>query len=57
MSIYDKALEYCILTAQIRFKKLGASDDETKAAIKDAKNVAKKLDKEGDLPEWMKEIN
>ena len=54
---YDKALEYCILSAQIRFKKLGADHKLTKNTTKNARRLAKHLGKENELPEWMNEIN
>ena len=49
----EKALEYYILSAQIRFKKLGADHKLTKITIENAKRIAKSLGKENDLPEWM----
>jgi hypothetical protein len=45
-----------ILSAQIRFKKLGAENSLTKTTIENAKRVAKDLGKENELPEWMNEI-
>ncbi len=51
---YDKALEYHVLSSQIRFKKLGASHNLTNKSIENAKRVAKELGKENELPDWMK---
>ena len=54
---YEKALEYYILCAQIRFKKLGADHKLTKTMVENARRLAKDLVKENELPKWMNEIN
>ena len=51
---YEKSLEFYVLSSQIRFKKLGASHNLTKTSIESAKDLAKELGKENELPEWMK---
>lgn len=54
---YEKALENYILSSNIRFKKLGASNILTIKSIESAVSLAKKIGKEGELPNWIKSTN
>jgi tetratricopeptide (TPR) repeat protein len=51
------AFEYYVLSSQIRFKKLGVSHNLTKKTIERAKCLAKEIEKEDELPDWMKNLN
>jgi tetratricopeptide (TPR) repeat protein len=50
----EKALDYYIQSAEIRKDDIGLDDEATQESIANAKRLAKELNKESDLPEWMK---
>ena len=51
-----EALDYYIQSAEIRknHPKVGLDDEATQESISNAKRLAKELDKENELPEWMR---
>ena len=51
------ALKFTIKSAEIRKEKIGLEDEATKDAISNAIRLAKELDKENELPEWIKNTN
>ena len=55
-AIYErkKALVYYIKCAEIRKQKIELENEVTKKVIANAKRLAKELDRESELPEWMK---
>ena len=50
----SEALEYYIQSAEIRKEDIGIEDEATQDAISNAKCLAKELNKENELPEWMR---
>lgn len=50
----EKALDYFIQSAEIRKEDIGLEKDATQEAIANAKRLAKELNKEDKLPEWMR---
>lgn len=50
----EKALDYYIQCAEIRKQDIGLEHEATKEAISNAKRLGKELNKESELPEWMK---
>ena len=50
----QEALDYYIQCAEIRKQGIGLEHEATKEAISNAKRLAKELNKEKELPEWMK---
>jgi hypothetical protein len=51
------SLNYFIKSAESRNKLKGPDDDGTRESINNAKRLAKQLNKENELPEWIKNIN
>jgi tetratricopeptide (TPR) repeat protein len=49
-----EALDYYIQSAAILKEDIGLDDEATQESIANAKRLAKELNKESDLPEWMK---
>ena len=54
----ELALDYFIQSAEIRKEHpgVGLKDESTKTSIENIKRIAKKLGKENELPEWMKNL-
>jgi tetratricopeptide (TPR) repeat protein len=50
----EKALDYYIKSAEIRKLNIGLKDKATQESIANAKRLAKELNKESELPEWMR---
>ncbi len=50
---YSDSLNYYLKSAEIRNDIFGLDNDITQKAIANAKRLAKELDKESELPEWM----
>jgi tetratricopeptide (TPR) repeat protein len=53
----EQALNNYLLSAEIRKKDLGLDHEATKTVISDAVHLAKELNKESELPDWVKKIN
>jgi tetratricopeptide (TPR) repeat protein len=53
----EKALNYYIKSAEIRKHDIGLEDEATQEAITNSKRLAKELNKESELPVWMKKSN
>ncbi len=51
-----KAFEYYLLAADIRKERIGIDDEATQESIANTKRLAKELNKENELPDWIKEI-
>ena len=50
----EKASDYYIQCAEIRKQDIGLEHEATQEAIANAKRLAKELNKENELPKWMK---
>lgn len=52
----NEALNYYIQSAELRRENIGIENESTQASITNAKRLAKELNVEIELPEWIKEI-
>lgn len=53
---HEKALEYYIQSAEMRKADVGIENEATQVAITNTKRLAKELNKESELPDWIKKI-